>query len=59
MKLSKLIEYLQEMQTEQGNLDVFDAECYPVLGVKLEASPENWPKSWNMPDKWVAIETHR
>jgi hypothetical protein len=56
MKLTTLIEKLQKIQAEHGNIEVFDAnnfsECF--LDV-VEPDEDEYPSDWNMPAKFLRI----
>jgi hypothetical protein len=57
MNISELISKLRSIESKHGDLDVFLSEdsIFEVAHVEVEADPDNYPRSFNMPDKWVTI----
>lgn len=51
MKISKLIQELNEMKENYGDLDVLDNECFPVIcaSVEIVENDNDFPKTYDMP----------
>ena len=58
MKISKLIEKLESLKVEHGNLECFDNHFHQLdeFDILVE-DKDGWPKKWKMPKKFIVIGT--
>lgn len=56
-KLNKLIAELQTILDKHGDLYVLTEDCHLVGSVDVMSDPENYPKEYKMPERWVSINT--
>lgn len=54
-KISDQIRMLQAIQAEHGDLLCFDANVRPITHIDVEHAAGNYPKDWNMPEKFVLL----
>ena len=60
MKISTLINKLNELQKEHGDILLFDQDMYAIIGIEvLKKDIEDPPSEYKMPNKWVSINTTR
>jgi hypothetical protein len=56
MKLSDVIERLQAIKQEHGDLDTFDRDTYEIRSIRIQQAKDgNYPEDLEMPEKFVVI----
>jgi hypothetical protein len=60
MKLSEVIAKAQSILKEEGDLEVFGEDFYPILNLRVEEA-DGLPSDYNMPDgmRYVQIQDGR